>query len=93
MIELNVDTSLPIQEVEYAIARPTLKTPHQIAVIVRYSPSNEPAPNIQFRLTNTETNDTLTELTNIDGKVLFDLLNLEHGYLNGDHITIEVVIE
>ena len=92
MVELIVDTSITPQFINLEITRHHSDIPHQIAVAVKYFPTNIPATGILIRLTNLETTATLDEVTNSDGQVLFELLNLEYGYLNGDRLKIEAVI-
>lgn len=92
MVELIVNTSTTPQIVNLELVRPYSDIPHQIAVTVTYFPTNALAKGILVRLTNLETTTTLDEITNSDGQVLFELLNLEYGYLNGDRLKVEAVI-
>ena len=92
MVEVIIDTSVPIQVVALEIERPHSDVPHQIGVTVTYPPNNKPAKGVLVRLTHSETGDSIDEITNAEGKGLFELLNLQpYGYLNGDEITVEVV--
>lgn len=43
---------------------------------------------VSIVLTNVRTEETLTETTNSSGQVIFDLGNLEDGYIIGDKLTI-----
>ena len=89
MVELIVDINSSSQHIDLEIPRGRLNIPHLVSITTKYFPSNKIASNINIKLTNLETLETLTGITNTSGNYLFDLLNLsQYGYLDGDQISV-----
>ena len=67
---------------------PTPSIPYIISGTVYQVGTTTPATSNNLTLTNETTNETISTVTNSQGRYIFDLANLASGYSDGDFIRI-----
>lgn len=62
--------------------------PHQVSVQLYQSDGSTPRAGATLTLTNENTGESVTLTTNVNGRALYELLNLTQGFSDGDKITV-----
>lgn len=77
----------------FLIVKPTFSILYPYHIYGRVKKNGIPQPDIDVRITNNATGDYDTVTTNAYGEYLVDLANFEHGYSDGDNITVTLLID